>query len=93
MVKAPFALEAAGRLGHAPRGKQQSENLPPGAMKVFNARKAGKAKAGGECSQREKNSAHERFLAQAEDRKEQMHNPSMYAGGARAGGCDRRGSR
>ena len=67
VVEAPFALEAAGGLGHAPRGNQQSENLPPGAVKILNMRKAGKVEAGGECAQREENSARERFLAQAED--------------------------
>lgn len=83
MVEAPLALEAAGGLGHSPRGNQQSENLPPGAVKILNMRKAGKVEAGGECAQREENSARERFLAQAEDGEDEMHNPSMYAGGAR----------
>ena len=59
MVEAPLALEAAGGLGHSPRGNQQSENLPPGAVKILNMRKAGKVEAGGECAQREENSARE----------------------------------
>ena len=51
VIQAPFALQAAGRFGHAPRGNQQSENLPPGAVKILDVRKSGKAQAGGECAQ------------------------------------------
>ena len=78
VVEAPFALEAAGSLGHAPRGHQQSENLPVGAVEILDVRKAGEVQAGGKCAEREENGAHERFFAQAKDG-EQMHNPSMYA--------------
>lgn len=67
VVEVPFALEAAGGLGHAPCGNQQSENLPPGAVKVFNVRKAGQAEAAGKCAQRKENGARKRFLAHAED--------------------------
>ena len=35
VVEAPFALEAAGCLGHAPHSNQQSENLPVGAVEAF----------------------------------------------------------
>jgi|GEM_PF-4722791 len=91
VVEAPFALEAAGCLGHAPYGNQQSENLPVGALEVFYVREAGEAQAGGKCAEREKNGADERFLPQAEDREEMMHNPSMYRGGylGRAAGLPR----
>jgi len=67
VIEAPFALEAAGRLGHAPRCNQQSENLPPGAVKILNVRKTGEAEAGGKCAQGKKNGARERSLAQAEN--------------------------
>jgi hypothetical protein len=81
VVEAPLALEAAGGFGHAPQGDQQSENLPVGAVEVFYVREAGEAQAGGKCAEREKNGAHERFLPQAEDLKEMMHNSSEYAAG------------
>jgi hypothetical protein len=45
-------------------------------------RKAGKEQAGGECAEREDDGAHERFLPQAEDLEEMMHNSSEYAGRA-----------
>lgn len=83
MVEAPFALKAASSFGHAPGGDEQSENLPPGTVKVLNAGKAGQAQAGSECAERQDNAAHEGFLAQAEDGEERVHNPSMYAGGDR----------
>ena len=75
VVEAPLALEAAGGLSHAPYGDQQSENLPVGAVEVFYMREAGEVQAGGKCAEREKNGADERFLPQAEDREEMMHNP------------------
>jgi len=75
VIKAPLALEAAGGFGHAPHGNHQSENLPVGAVEVFYVREAGKAQAGGKCAEREKDSADERFLPQAEDLEEMMHNP------------------
>jgi hypothetical protein len=75
VVEAPLALEAAGGLCHAPHGNQQSENLPVGAVEVFNVREAGKVQAGGKCAQRQENGADERFLPQAEDQEEMMHNP------------------
>lgn len=78
MVQVPFALKAPGSLGHTPRGNEQSKNLPPGAMKIFDVWKAGKAQAGGKCAQRKQNGANEGFLARPEDREEAMHNPSMY---------------
>jgi len=82
VVEAPFALKAAGRFCHAPGGNQQSKNLPPGAVKILNVRKACKAEAGGKGSERKEYGTHERFLAHAEDQEEVMHNPSMYSGGA-----------
>ncbi len=51
VVKAPFALQTAGRLGHPPGGNQQSEDLPPGIVQILNVRKAGKAEAGGKCAE------------------------------------------
>jgi hypothetical protein len=51
-------------------------------VKILNARKAGEAEAGGKCAEREENGARERFLAQAEEGEEEMHNPSMYSDGA-----------
>lgn len=75
MVEAPLALDAAGGLCHAPYCNQQSENLPVGAVEVFNVREAGEVQAGGKCAEREKDGAHERFLPQAEDQEEMMHNP------------------
>lgn len=50
VVEAPLALKAAGRLRHAPRSNQQSENLPVRAVKVLDVRKAGKAQAGYKCA-------------------------------------------
>jgi hypothetical protein len=82
VVEAPLALEAAGGFGHAPQGDQQSENLPVGAVEVLYVRKAGKVQAGGKCTEREDDGADERFLPQAEDQEEMMHNTSEYAGGA-----------
>ena len=75
MIEAPFALDAAGGLCHAPRGNQQSENLPVGAVEVFYVRETGEVQAGGKCAQREKDGAHERFLPQAEDQEEMTHYP------------------
>jgi len=92
MIEAPFALEAAGSLGHAPRSNQQSENLPVRSVQVLDVRKAGQAQAGGKCAQRKENGAHERFLPQAKDREEEMHNPSMYRGGAAEAICRIQGS-
>lgn len=87
MVEAPLSPQAAGSLCHAPRGNQQSENLPVRSMQVLDVRKAGQAQAGGKCAQRKENGAHERFLPQAKDREEEMHNPSMYRGGAAEAIC------
>lgn len=67
VIEAPFAPEATGRLSHAPGGDQQSENLPPGAVKILNVRKTGQVEAGGQCAEREENRAREGFLAQAKD--------------------------
>ena len=75
MVEAPLSLEAAGCLCHAPYCNQQSENLPVGAVEVLYVRKAGEVQAGGKCAEREKNGADERFLPQAEDLEEMVHNP------------------
>jgi hypothetical protein len=75
VVEAPFALEAAGCLCHTPQSYQQSENLPVGSVEVFYVWEAGKVQAGGKCAEREKNSADQRFLPQAEDSEEMMHNP------------------
>ena len=80
MVEAPLALEAPGGFGHAPQGGKQSENLPVGAVEIFYVREAGEVQAGGKCAQREDDGAHERFLPQAEDQEEMMHNTSEYAG-------------
>ncbi len=44
--------------------------------------KAGEAQAGGECAQRKKDGAKKRFLPQAEDGEDEMHNLSMYSAGA-----------
>ena len=81
VVKAPFALKAAGRLRHAPDGNQQSKDLPVRAVNIFDAGKAGKAQAGGKCPHREQDGANQRFLPQAKDREEEMHNLSMYSRG------------
>ena len=92
MVEAPLSPQAAGSLCHAPRGNQQSENLPVRSMQVLDVRKAGQAQAGGKRAQRKENGAHERFLPHAEDREEVMHNPSMYRGGAAEAICRTQGS-
>jgi hypothetical protein len=51
-------------------------------VNVLNVGKAGKAQAGGKCAHRKEDGAHQRPLPQAKDREEEMHNPSMYRGGA-----------
>ena len=84
VVEAPLTPQAAGGLRHAPCCNQQSENLPVRAVHVFDAGKAGEAQAGGKCAHRKENGAHQRPLPQAKDREEEMHNPSMYRGGAKA---------
>lgn len=89
VVEAPPTPQAARSLCHAPRGNQQSENLPVRSMQVLYVRKAGQAQAGGKGAQREENGADKGFLPQAKDREEEMHNPSMYRGGTE-GCCARR---
>jgi hypothetical protein len=79
VVKAPLAPKTAGGLCHSPHGNQQSENLPVGAVEVLYVRKAGEVQAGGECAEREDDGADERFLPQAENLEEMMHNSSEYA--------------
>jgi hypothetical protein len=48
-------------------------------------REAGEVQAGGKCAERKENAAHERFLPQAEDSEEMMHNPFRVRRGRGAG--------
>jgi hypothetical protein len=82
VVEAPPTLKAASGLCHAPRGSQKREELPWRSVQVLDVRKSGQAQAGGKCAYRKENGADEGFLPQAKDREEEMHNPSMYRGGA-----------
>lgn len=79
VVQAPFALNTAGRLRHAPDGDEESEDLPVRAVEILDAGKAGEAQAGGKCADREQDGPNQRFLPQTKDREKMMHNPSMYS--------------
>ena len=68
MVEAPSALQATGRLRHAPRRDKQGKNLPTRAVEILNEWKAGQPQAPEKRAQREDDGAHQGFLAQAEDR-------------------------
>ena len=78
MVGAPLAAEAADGFHHAPRGDQESDDLPVGGMEVADVGKAGDAEAGRKGSKREEDGAGEGLLAQAEDREEGLHDWFYY---------------
>lgn len=52
VVEAPFALQAARRLHHAPRGHQQCEHLPSRAVQLLDIGESRQPQAGRKCAQR-----------------------------------------
>jgi hypothetical protein len=78
VVEAPAALQATGRLCHAPGGDQQGDDLPVGAMKVLDVGKSGQTEAGSKGTDREENGSGEGFLPQAEDGEVRRHSISLY---------------
>jgi len=61
VVKAPTALQATCRFGHAPCCEQQGKKLPVRAVQVLNMGESGEPQAECECAQRKENGAQERW--------------------------------
>jgi hypothetical protein len=73
VIEIPTALQAARDFSHSSQRYEEARDLPARALQILHAWKPRQPQAGGEGSQRKRDPAHERFLAEMEEGEAETH--------------------